>query len=122
MSEELSFALSVVGGLLGAALLVVAWVSTVGIIRKSGEPLLIRGFSFFFVSVTFALVIWLIVPVTFVGDKTEAVFNLTVARFWEITKNFAIVALIGLGLWKGYELLKANGEAKTEESVENEKE
>ena len=121
MSEELSFALIVVGGLLGAALLVIAWVSTVGIIRKSGEPLLIRGFSFFFASVAFAFVIWLILPVTYAGYKTVAVINLSVAQFWRMTGFFVIYALIGLGLWKGYELLKANGEAKTEESVEDEK-
>ncbi|MCH7730722.1 hypothetical protein IID21_04390 [Patescibacteria group bacterium] len=122
MSEELSFALSTVGGLVGALLLVAAWFFLVSVIGTNGSPLFLRAFSFFFASVAFALVIWLILPVTYAGDKTEAVFNLTVARFWEITKNFAIVALIGLGLWKGYELLKANGEAKTEESVENEKE
>jgi len=122
MSEELSFALSVVGGLLGAALLIVAWASVIDDVRKSSNAFWQRGFSLFFVSVAFALVIWLIFPATFVGDKTEAVFNLSVARFWEITKNFAILALTGLGIWKVYELFKSNSKAKTEKPTEDRKE
>ena len=121
MSEELSVGLIMAGSLSGVLLLLTAWLFLGRVISINDSPLFLRAFSFFFASVAFALVIWLILPATYTGDKTVAIINLSVAQFWNITRDLAILVLIGLGVWKANELLKANGEVKTEKSVEDEK-